>query len=161
MTKVMTREEREKLSNRLILNFGILLCGALIMLYVYNFISAGYAIQTAYTVGIIGIISAVVAIVFFVLGKTKFPKIKNYSAIFFGMFIAALVTYAPRFGFVTKLVPAFTMKVAVVSVFILMAVYFIVLSIVTAVILKTHPEAPLEKKKIQHASKGKKKKKKK
>ena len=85
MTKVMTREEREKLSNRLILNFGILLCGALIMLYVYNFISAGYAIQTAYTVGIIGIISAVAAIVFFVLGKTKFPKIKNYSAIFLGL----------------------------------------------------------------------------
>ena len=44
---------------------------------------------------------------------------------------------------------------------VLMAVYFIVLSIVTAVILKTHPEAPVEKQKIQHASKGKKKKKKK
>lgn len=160
MKKVMTREEREKLSNRLILNFGILLCGALIMLYIYNFVSAGYSVPTANTVGVIGIISAVAAIVFFVLGKTKFPKIKNYSAIFLGMFIAALITYAPRFRFVTKLVPAFTMKTAVISVFVLMLAYFIVLSIVTAVILKTHPEAPVEKQKMQHA-KGKKKKKKK
>lgn len=159
MTKVMTKEEREKLSNRLILNFGILLCGALIMLYVYNFVSAGYAVQTAYTVGVIGIISALAAIVFFALGKTKFPKIKNYGAIFLGMFIAALITYSPRFGFVTKLLPSFTMKTAVIAVFILMLAYFIVLSVVTAIILKTHPEAPVEKQKIQHAKKKKKKKK--
>lgn len=159
MTKVMTREQREKLSNRVILNFGILLCGALIMLYIYNFISAGYQTQTAYTVGVIGILSAIAAIVFFVLGKVKYPKIKNYSAIFLGMFIASLITYAPRFGFMADLLPSFTMKTAVVTVFILMLVYFIVLSIVTAIILKTHPEAPVEKAKIHHA-KGKKKKKK-
>lgn len=158
MKKVMTREEREKLSNRLILNFGILLCGALIMLYVYNFVNAGYTVQTANAVGVVGIISAVAAIVFFVLGKTKFPKLKNGGAVFLGMFIAALVTYLPRFGFVTKLVPSFTMKTAVVAVFVLMLAYFVVLSVVTAVILKTHPEAPVVKQKIQHAKKKKKKK---
>ena len=155
----MTREEREKLSNRLILNFGILLCGALIMLYIYNFVSAGYATQTANAVGVVGILAAICAVVFFVLGKTKYPKIKNYSAIFLGMFIAALITYAPRFGFVANLFGGITMKTAVIAVFVLMLLYFIVLSVVTGIILKTHPEAPVEKQKIQHAKKKKKRKK--
>lgn len=159
MAKFMTREEREKISNRLVLNFGVLLCGALVMLYVYNFVSANYVKETMNFVGIAGILSFIAAIVFFVLGKTKMPKIKNYSAIFLGIFIAALITYAPRFGFVASLVPAFTVKVAIVSVFLLMLAYYIVLAIVCGVILKTHPEAPVEKNKVHHAKKkGKRKK---
>lgn len=123
------------------------------MLYVYNFVAAGYAKQTALFVAIAGIVSLVATIVFFVLGKTKCPKMKNYSAIFLGMFIAALITYAPQFGFVKSLIPAFTMKSAIVTVFILMLVYFIVISVISGITLKTHPEAPTEKKKIQHKKK--------
>ena len=72
----MTKEQREKISNRLTLNFGILLCGALIMLYVYNFVVAGYVHETVNFVGIVGILSAVAAIVLFVLGKVKYRKSK-------------------------------------------------------------------------------------
>lgn len=150
----MTKEERENVSNRLVLNFGILLLGALIMLYIYNFLNAGYTKQTATVVGVVGIISIIAAIVMFVVGKIKKHKILNYSAIPFGMFIAALITYFPRFN----LISGFTMKNAVILVFILMLAYFIVLTIINAIILKTHPEAPVEKK-IKHA-KGKKKRKK-
>ncbi len=154
----MTKEQREKISNRLTLNFGILLCGALMMLYAYNFIIAGYVHETANFVGIVGILSAIAAVVLFVLGRVKYPKIKNYSAIFLGMFIAALITYAPRITFIANLLPAFTIKTAVIVVFLLMLAYFVVLAIVSGIILKKHPVAPAEKKKIQHA-KGKKKKK--
>lgn len=153
----MTKEQREKISNRLTLNFGILLCGALIMLYVYNFVVAGYVHETANFVGIVGILSAIVAIALFVLGKIKYPKIKNYSAIFLGMFIAALIVYAPRIPFMANLLPTFTIKTAIIVVFLLMLAYFIVFAIVSGIMLKKHPEAPVEKKKIQHA-KGKKKK---
>ena len=155
----MTKEQREKISNRLTLSFGILLCGALIMLYVYNFIVAGYVHETANFVGIVGILSAIVAIALFVLGKVKYPKIKKYSAIFLGMFIAALIVYAPRIPFMASLLPSFTIKTAIVVVFLLMLAYFIVFAVFTGIILKTHPLAPIEKKKIQHA-KGKKKKRK-
>lgn len=158
MEKFMTREEREKLSNRLVLNFGVLLCGALVMLYVYNFISAGYVSQAQNTVGIIAIIAAVLAVVFFVLGKSKYPKIKNYSAIFLGTAIGGAITFAPKLSFVQTAIPVFTAKTAVISVFLLMLAYLIVMAVITGITLKTHPEAPRDKK-IQHA-KGKKKKKK-
>ncbi len=148
MEKFMTKQEREKLSNKLVLNFGILLCGALIMLYVYNFISAGYVAQTQNTLGIIAIISAVLAIVFFTVGKVKNLKIKNYSAIFLGAAIAGAVTYLP------KLIPAFAAKTAVICVFLLMLLYFIVIAIITGITLKLHPEMP-KAKKIQHAKKKK------
>lgn len=154
----MTKDEREKISNRLTLNFGILLCGALIMLYLYNFVIAGYAHEVANVVGIVGILSAIAAVIMFVLGKKNYPKIKNYSAIFLGMFIAALIVYLPKLPFMANLLPTFTTITAIIAVFILMLVYFVVLAVVSGIILKTHPEAPAEKKKIQHA-KGKKKRK--
>ena len=155
MKKYMTKEQREKLSNRLVLNFGVLLCGALVMLYVYNFIVAGYTETVINVIGIVGIICALAAIAFFVLGKTKFPKLKNYSAIFLGAFVAALITYLPKFTFISQAHYIFTHKNAVILVFILMALYYIILSIVTGIILKTHPVAPKEKN-IVHSKKRKK-----
>ena len=151
MTKFMTKQEREKVSNRLVLNFGILLGGALIMLYVWNFISAGYVRHTQNVCGIAAIIAAVLAVVLFVMGSVKKNAMKKYSAIPFGVMIAGVILYlpyllAPKLTFVTP-------KNAVITVFVLMLVYFIVMAIVTGVILKKHPEAPVEKKKIQHAKK--------
>ncbi len=155
MKNFMTKEKREALSNRLVLNFGVLLAGALIMLYIYNFVTAGYEIVTTNVVGIIAILAAIGAIVLFLLGKKKCPKIKNYSAALLGTFVAGAITYLPRFSFVKNLVPAFTVKIAIISVFLLMLLYFIVMAIVTGIILKTHPEAPNEKKAIHHKKKNK------
>ena len=151
MTKFMTKAEREKVSNRLVLNFGILLAGALIMLYVWNFVSAGYVRQTQNVCGIAAIIAAVTAIVLFVVGSVKKNALKKYSAVPLGVMIAGVIVYLPhllatKFAFVTP-------KNAVITVFILMLIYFIVMAIVTGVILKKHPEAPKEQKKIQHAKK--------
>ncbi|MBR4874413.1 MAG: hypothetical protein IKU87_01145 [Clostridia bacterium] len=154
MTKTMTRNERERISNRLILNFGILLCGALVMLYIYNFVNAGYSRQVACVVGALGILSLIGAAIFFFVGKKNESKIKNYSGIFLGSAIASLITCLPKINFIAKFLPGFTMKNAIVTVFILMLLYFVVLCIVTAVILNTHPEAQ-EKKKIQHPKKKK------
>ena len=154
MTKTMTRNEREHISNRLILNFGILLGGALVMLYIYNFVNAGYSKQVAYVVGTLGILSLIGAAIFFFVGKKNGSKIKNYSGIFLGAAIAALITCLPKINFIAKFLSGFTMKNAIVTVFILMLLYFVVLCIVTAVILNTHPEAQ-EKKKIQHPKKKK------
>lgn len=151
MTKFMTKEQREKVSNRLLLNFGILLFGALIMLYVYNFISAGYVNQTQNTVGVIAIISAILAIVFAVFGKVKSEKYLKFAPVFLGMFIAGAITFLPR------LIPALSAKNAVIIVFLLMLVYFIVMAVITAVILKKHPEQPKEKKQVHHAKKKKRK----
>ncbi len=155
MTKTMTRNEREHISNRLILNFGILLCGALVMLYIYNFVNAGYSKQVAYVVGTLGILCLIGAAIFFFVGKKNGSKIKNYSGIFLGSAISALITCLPKINFIARFLPGFTMKNAIVTVFILMLLYFVVLCIVTAVILNTHPEAPSEKKKIQHPKKKK------
>lgn len=156
MTKFMTKAEREKVSNRLVLNFGILLAGALIMLYVWNFISAGYVRQAQNVCGVAAIIAAVTAIVLFVVGNVKKNALKKYSAVPLGVMVAGAIVYlpyllAPKFAFVTP-------KNAVITVFILMLVYFVVMAIVTGVILKKHPEAPTEKKKIQHAKKKNKRK---
>ncbi len=158
MKNFMTKQEREKISNRLLLNFGVVLCGALVMLYVYNFVNAGYVIEAQNTIGVIGILAAIAAVVFFILGNKSHPKMKNYSGLFLGIVIAALVTYAPNIPFVANLIPALNAKSAIVLVFLLLLAYFVVFAVVSGIILKTHPEAPAEKKKIQHA-KGKKKRK--
>lgn len=151
MKKFMTKEQREHVSNRLILNFGILLFGALIMLYVYNFIGAGYVRQTQNVLGAIGIASAVVAIVFVVLGKLKNANFLTVVPVFLGMFIAGSITYLPRF------VSNLQAKTAVIIVFWLMLAYFIVMAVITAIILKVHPEQPKEKKVVHHAKKKKRK----
>lgn len=146
----MTKNEREKVSNRLILNFGIILAGALIMLYVYNFISAGYVKQAQNVVGVVAIISAVLAIVFAVIGKVKGSNLLKVAPMLLGMFVAGAITFLPRF------IPALDAKTAVIIVFLAMLVYFIVMAVITAVILKKHPEQPREKKQIHHAKKKKK-----
>lgn len=146
--KFITKEQKEKVSNRLVLNFGILLAGALIMLYVYNFVSAGYTSSVQNVLLTLGIIFAVLAVVTFVLGMKKLPSLKKYAPVALGAFIACGVVAS------TKFIPAFPIKTAVLSVFILMAAYFIVMAIYTAIYLGTH-KVIVEKKKIQHKKKRK------
>ena len=67
----ITREQKEKISNRLVLNFGILLAGALVLLYVYNFYASGWNTQLINVLSILGIIFGVAAIAMFVLGLKK------------------------------------------------------------------------------------------
>ncbi len=146
--KFITKEQKEKVSNRLVLNFGILLAGALIMLYVYNFVSAGYTSAVKNVLLTLGIIFAVVAVATFVLGMKKFPSLKKYAPVALGAFIACGVVAS------TKFIPTFPIKTAVLSVFILMAAYFVVMAIYTAIYLGTH-KVVVEKKKIQHKKKRK------
>ncbi len=146
--KFITKEQKEKVSNRLVLNFGILLAGALIMLYVYNFVSAGYTLAVKNVLLTLAIIFAVVAVATFVLGIKKFPSLKKYAPVALGAFIACGVVAS------TKFIPAFHIKTAVLSVFILIAAYFVVMAIYTAIYLGTH-KVIIEKKKIQHKKKRK------
>lgn len=151
--KFITKEQKEKVNNRLVLNFAILLAGALVMLYVYNFASAGYPMQVKSVLGVLGIVFAVIAIAMLVLGFTKIPKLKNYSAIPFGAFIpCALISYFHKIPFLTAKLPAFSIKNAVVVTLILMVVYFIALAIYTGIYSATHTVL-IEKKKIQHKKK--------
>ena len=151
--KFITKEQQEKVSNRLVLNFGILLAGALIMLYVYNFAAAGYSNQLENVLGVLGIVFAVAGIAFLVLGYTKLPKLKNYSAIFFGAFIpCALVSYFQKIPFLYNRFPDFSAKNAVVVTLVLMALYFIVFSVYTAIYSATHTVL-VEKRIIHHKKK--------
>lgn len=127
------------------------------MLYVFNFINAGYIAQTQNFVGVVAALCLIAAIVLFIIGKKKGTKMANYSAIPFGAAIAGAIVYLPRINAISEKITLLTAKNAVYLVFILMAVYFIVMAVATAIILKTHPEAPAEKKKIQHAKKKNKK----
>lgn len=151
MTKYMTKQQREAISNRLILTFGILLCGSLVMLYVYNFISAGYMRETQNVIGVLAVIFAVLAVVSVVLGKIKNKKFMRPFPTFLGAFIGGAIVFLPR------LIPAFQAKTAVILVFVLMLVYLIVMAIITGIILKLHPEQPKEKK-VVHAKKKNKRK---
>ena len=147
--KFITKEQREKASNRLVLNFGILLAGALILLYIYNFNSA-YPMQIKTFLGILGIIFALLGIAMLVLGFKKCPKFKTYSALPFGAFVpCALVSYVSKFPIYN-----YTTEKAIGLSLILMLVYFVILGIYTAIYLKTH-EVLVEKKKIQHKKKRK------
>ena len=130
--KVITREQKEKVSNRLVLNFGIVLAGALVMLYVYNFVSAGYWASVQNVLLVLGIVFAVGAVATFILGKKKFPSLTKYAPILLGAFIVSGVVAS------TKFIATFPIKTAVLSTFVLMAVYFIVMAIYTAIYLKTH-----------------------
>lgn len=146
--KFITKEQKERVSNRLVLNFGILLAGALIMLYVYNFVSAGYTSSVQNVLLTLGIIFAVLAVATFVLGMKKLPSLKKYAPVLLGAFIACGVVAS------TKFIATFPIKSAVLTVFILMVVYFIVIAIYTAIYLKTHPVL-IEKKNIHHKKKRK------
>ncbi len=144
--KFITREQKEKVSNRLVLNFGILLLGALVMLYVYNFTAAGYIPAVQNVLFVLGIIFAVATIAAFVLGKLKFSKLTKYAYILLGAFITCGIPAS------TKFILTFSIKKAIVLTFILMAVYFIVMAIYTGIYLKTHPVL-IKKQKIVHKKK--------
>ena len=151
--KFITKEQSERVGNRLVLNFGILLAGALLLLYVYNFAAAGYPVQVKNVLGVLGIMFLVLAIAMLVLGFKKFPKLKNFSAIPFGAFIpCALVSYFHKVPFLTKALPGFTIQNAIVVTLILMAVYFVALAVYTGIYNATHTVL-IEKKKIQHKKK--------
>lgn len=150
--KFITKEQREKASNRLVLNFGILLAGALILLYIYNFSSA-YPTQVKTFLGVLGILFALLGITLLVLGFTKYPKAKNYSALPLGAFIpCALVSYVSKLPIAIN--HNYTTEKAIGLTLILMLAYFVVLGIYTAIYLGTH-EVLVEKKKIQHKKKKK------
>lgn len=151
--KFITKEQQERVSNRLVLNFGILLAGALVMLYIYNFTAAGYQAQVKSVLGVLGIVFLAIAIAMLVLGFKKYPKLKNYSAIPFGAFIpCALISYFHKVPFLSAKLPAFSAENAVVLTLILMAVYFVVLAIYTGIYSATHTVL-VEKKKIHHKKK--------
>lgn len=127
----MTKEMKEQISNRLVLNFGVLLAAALVLLYVRSALSSSIANVTYIILLIIGILCLAGSVVMFVLGKKNGTKLKNYSAIPFGTFIGCAVLYSAKLGFI----PGFGWSKAVVTVYILMAVYFVVMAIITAVLL--------------------------
>lgn len=155
--KFITKEQKEKVSNRVVLNFGILLAGALVLLYVYNFSDAGYPTEVKSVLGVLGIIFIVLAIAMLVLGIVKFPRLKNYSAIPFGVFVpCALISYFHKIPFLTRAFPAFSITHAIIATLILMVVYFIALLIYTGIYLSTHPVL-VAKKKIQHKKRKQKK----
>lgn len=159
----ITQEQKEKVSNRLVLNFGVLLAGALVLLYVYNFYVSNHTVQLMKVLRTLGYIFAGLAVVMFGASFTnKFRKLRNYAAIPFGAFIATLflaflpdfVTYRSpfmvQFNNITGHGYSFTMATLIVCA--LMVLYFVVLAIYTAIYLKTHPVAT-QKKKIQHKKK--------
>ena len=146
--KFITREQKEKVSNRLVLNFGMVLAGALVMLYVYNFVGGGYQNTIQNLLFVLGIIFGIGAVATFILGKKKFPKLEKYTWILLGAFILSGLVAS------TKFIATFPIKTAIYVSFILLAVYFIVMAIYTAIYLKTHPVL-IEKKKIQHKKKRK------
>jgi len=146
--KFITKEEREKVSNRLVLNFGILLAGALLMLYVYNFTAAGYIGQVQNVLFVLSIVFLIAAALAFILGYKKLPSLKKYRTLFLGIFVGCAIVSS------TKFIQAFPIKASILAVFVLMAVYFIVIAIYTAIYLKTHTVI-IEKKKIQHKKKRK------
>lgn len=157
----ITKEQKDKVSNRLVLNFGVLLGGALILLYVYNFYASGWNTQLINVLSVLGIIFAVAAIAMFILGLKKFPKLKSYASIPLGAFIlTALIAYLPKLnffmaGFSNVFHKHYSTGVAVVVCLILMAIYFIALAIYTAIYLKKHTVL-IEKKKIVHTKKKRK-----
>lgn len=153
----MTKEKKEQLSNRLVLNFGILLVGALLMLYVNSSIKSIYS-QIAYIVilvlGILGIASTVAL---YILGKKKNSKMKNYSAVGLGVFIVSALIYLSKLN----LISFYSKSFAVVTVYLLMLVYFIIMAVYTGIMIRKPIEkAPQALEKAKALKKNKKKRKK-
>ena len=146
--KFITKEQKENVSNRLVLNFGLLLGGALLLLYVYNFVYAGYDPSVKNIFFVLGIIFAILTAVTFILGKKKLPSLAKYAPVCLGIFVISAIIAS------TKFIAAFPIKTAILSVFDLMVLYFIVITIYTVIYLKTHTVL-VEKKKIVHRKKRK------
>ncbi len=148
----MTKERKEQLSNRLVLNFGILLVAAVVLLYVNTALrNPGSKNLTYLIILITGIVSAASAVFLFIWGKIKKNAVKNYSAIGVGVWVGCVMLYASK---LISWFPHYTSVKAVIAVYIAMAVYFIILAIVTAIMLRK-PLIKDESKKIVHAKKRK------
>ena len=125
----LTKERKEQLSNRLVLNFGVLLIGAFLMLNVNGLLRGNYSTLMYTIILVLGILGAVSAVLLFVLGKKKNLKLKNYSAVGIGVFVASFLVYISKlnlFSFYSK-------SFAVALVYILMLVYFIILAVYTKI----------------------------
>lgn len=148
---IMTKQMKEKISNRLVLNFGVLLAFALVLLYVRSALSSTIRGITYTIILVIGILCIIGSIVMFILGKKNGnERLKNNSAIPFGTFIGCVALYLAKLN----LIPGYTWNKAILTVYILMAVYFIVMAIITAVLLKK-PTVKETDKKIVHKKKRK------
>ncbi|MBE7048645.1 MAG: hypothetical protein E7393_04670 [Ruminococcaceae bacterium] len=152
----MTKEQKEKLSNRLVLNFGILLVAALVLLYVNSALHSGGRESAYWFILAVGIISVPLGVFLFIWGKLKKSAVKNYSAVCLGTLIACAVLYISKWGL-------FTLHSgrAVIAVYAAMAIYFIIMAIITAIQLHK-PTVKSEAEKAAYAKKmaGKKKKRK-
>ncbi len=147
----MTRERKEQLSNRLVLNFGILLVAAVVLLYVNTALRNASSRELTYLIVLIaGIVSAVLAVFLFVWGKMNKPAVKNYSAVALGVFVGCAILYGSK----VVSFPLYNHVNAVIAVYLAMAVYFIVMAIITAVMLRK-PLVKDPSKKIVHAKKRK------
>ena len=151
----MTREKKEQISNRLVLNFGVLLAAALVLLYVRSALSSTISNVTYIIIAIIGVLCLAGSIVMFVLGKKNSEKLKNYSAIPFGTFIGCAVIYCAKLGFIS----GYSWNKAVIAVYILMAVYFVIMAIITAVLLKKPTIKNVDEKELARKKNKKKKRK--
>ena len=157
----MTKEKKEQLSNRLVLNFGILLAAGLVLLYVNTALrSGGNAMRWAYVfLLVVAIISVVLGLFLLIWGKLKKPSVKNYSAVCLGTLIGSAAIYITNFGWI----PNYDKVTAVICVYIAMAGYFVVMAIITAVQLhkptvKSEAETAAKQKKLAGKKKKKKKK---
>ena len=149
MTKVM----KEKLSNRLVTNFGILLAAGLVLLYVNSALRSGASARNIayWVILVVGILAAALTVFLFTYGKKK-PAIKNYSAVGLGVFIGCMALYLSKFG----IIPGYTNVRVVIGLYIAMAVYFIVLAVITGIQLRK-PTIKKESEKIVHSKKKKRK----
>ncbi len=148
----MTKERKEQLSNRLVLNFGILLLAGLVLLYVNTALrNGGTARNLAYLfILIVGIVGAALAVFLFIWGKKKNPKALNYSAVGLGLFVGCAMLYISKLN----VIPSYNNVLAVKVTYIAMAVYFVVMAIITSIQLRK-PLVKDESKKIVHVKKRK------
>lgn len=150
----MTRERKEQLSNRLVLNFGVLLIAAVALLYVNTALrNGGSARLIAYkVVMVVGIVAAALAVFLFVWGTIKKKAaIRNYSAIGLGVWVGCIMIYASK---LVTWFPTYKPVKAVTAVYLAMAIYFVVFAIVTAIMLRK-PVIKPESAKIVHTKKNK------
>lgn len=154
----MTKERKEQLSNRLVLNFGMLLAGALILLYVYNALRSSATVQnyTYLFLATVAVISIIGAVVLYFVGIKKQTNMKNYSGIFLGTLIGSAAIYIAKPGWI----PGYSATKAVVYVYIAMVVYFVILSAITGWMMRKPIEMVEKEEKTKGNQKKKKKKKK-
>lgn len=152
----MTKEEKQKVSNRLVINFGMLLFGAFMLLYVRNALMGIYRGVTFTILLVLGVLCLLGSAIMFFMGKKGNEKLKNFSAMPFGVFAICIILYFSSL----ELVVPFTWQRALALVYILMAVYFIIISIFTYILLRKPTIKPVEEREILRRKYAKKKRKK-